>query len=80
MNWLNALILYRELLKLFQEINYWERLQFEIPHYAIEIYGKKEELRNLRENVLLVVRDYNRSVDGSYFSLFIIFSGTFLTC
>jgi dynein heavy chain len=36
---------------------------FETPHYVAEIYQKKEDLRVLRENVLLVVRDYNRYVD-----------------
>ena len=50
----------RSLLKLFQEIHYWERLMFEIPHYAADVYTKREDLRNLREHVLLVVRDYNR--------------------
>ena len=35
---------------------------FETPHYVAEIYQKKEDLRVLRENVLLVVRDYNRFV------------------
>lgn len=53
---------YRALLKMFQEIHYWERLIFEIPHYAADVYAKREDLRNLREHVLLVVRDYNRSV------------------
>ena len=52
----------KTLLKLFQEINYWERLMFEIPHYAADVYSKREELRVLRENVLLVVRDYNRII------------------
>ena len=33
---------------------------FEIPHYAADVYTKREDLRNLREHVLLVVRDYNR--------------------
>ena len=50
----------RFLLKMFQEIHYWERLVFEIPHYAAEAYQKRDDLRNLREHVLLVVRDYNR--------------------
>ena len=50
----------RELLKMFQEIHYWERLMFETPHYAIDVYNKREDLRGLREHVLLVVRDYNR--------------------
>ncbi len=47
-------------MKLFQEIHYWERLMFEIPHYAAEVYTKREDLRSAREHVLLVVRDYNR--------------------
>ncbi|KAL2079072.1 hypothetical protein ACEWY4_024816 [Coilia grayii] len=50
----------RGLLNMFNEIHYWERLLFEIPHYVSEVYQRREELRNLRENVLLVVRDYNR--------------------
>uniref|UniRef100_H2ZI86 Dynein axonemal heavy chain 2 n=1 Tax=Ciona savignyi TaxID=51511 RepID=H2ZI86_CIOSA len=52
----------RSLLKLFNEIHYWERLMFEIPHYVNEVYLKREELRSLREHVLLVVRDYNRII------------------
>jgi len=52
----------RTLLKLFNEIHYWERMLFEIPHYVSEVYQRKEELHNLRENVLLVVKDYNRLV------------------
>ncbi|KAL8578353.1 Dynein heavy chain 2, axonemal [Nucella lapillus] len=52
----------RLLLKMFQEIHYWERLIFEVPHYAMEVYARQEDLRNLREHVLLVVRDYNRII------------------
>ena len=52
------------LLKLFGEMHYWERLRFEVPHYATEIYQQCEELRVLRENVLLIVRDYNRIVSS----------------
>nr|XP_022345562.1 dynein heavy chain 2, axonemal-like isoform X2 [Crassostrea virginica] len=52
----------RGLLKMFQEIHYWERLMFEIPHYATNVYNKREDLRSLREHVLLVVRDYNRII------------------
>ncbi|XP_069776189.1 dynein axonemal heavy chain 2 isoform X3 [Narcine bancroftii] len=51
------------LLELFDEIHYWERLLFEIPHYVMEIYQRREELRKLRESVLLVVRDYNSILD-----------------
>ena len=35
---------------------------FEIPHYAADVYQRREELRNLREHVMLVVRDYNRVI------------------
>ena len=41
---------------------------FETPHYVSELYMKKEDLRILRENVLLVVRDYNRLVLKQYMS------------
>lgn len=50
------------LLKLFGEMHYWERLRFEVPHYAVDIYQQCEELRVLRENVMLIIRDYNRII------------------
>ena len=50
----------RPLLKLLQELHYWERLQFDIPHYTSDIYIRRGELRISRESVLLIVRDYNR--------------------
>ena len=59
---MSYVVIYRNLLKLFNEIHYWEKLMFETPHYVSELYMKKEDLRILRENVLLVVRDYNRFV------------------
>ncbi|KAJ8389318.1 hypothetical protein AAFF_G00121830 [Aldrovandia affinis] len=52
----------KNLLKMFNEIQYWERLQFEIPHCVSEVYQRREDLRSLRESVLLVVRDYNRII------------------
>nr|XP_060635826.1 dynein axonemal heavy chain 2 [Anolis sagrei ordinatus] len=52
----------KHLLKLFVEIHYWERVLFEIPHYVVEVYERREDLRNLRENLLLVARDYNRII------------------
>ncbi|XP_045081518.1 dynein axonemal heavy chain 2 isoform X2 [Coregonus clupeaformis] len=52
----------KNLLKMFNEIHYWERLLFEIPHYVSDVYQRKEELRSMRESVLLVVRDYNRII------------------
>jgi len=45
---------------MFQEIYYWERLGFETPHYASDAFAKNDEQRYLRENILLIVRDYNR--------------------
>ncbi|XP_036403568.1 dynein heavy chain 2, axonemal [Megalops cyprinoides] len=52
----------RNLLKMFNEISYWERLAVEIPHQVLEVYQRREDLRSLRESVLLVVRDYNRII------------------
>ncbi|KAI9188053.1 hypothetical protein H9P43_002444 [Blastocladiella emersonii ATCC 22665] len=49
----------KDMLKLFAEIVYWQKLKFDIPYYVQEVYAKREELRVLRENVLLVIRDYN---------------------
>ena len=51
---------FRRLDKIFQEVYYWERLNIDIPHYVRMVYNRKEELRSLKEHVLLVVRDYNR--------------------
>ena len=50
----------RSLLILFVEIDYWERLLFETPHYVVNVAERAEDLRILRENLLLVARDYNR--------------------
>ena len=49
---------------MFSEMHYWERMRFELPHYSREIYMKKEQLRVLRENVLLVMRDYNHIISN----------------
>ena len=49
----------RSLLQLFSEVHYWERLHFEIPYVAMDISAHRERYRCLRENVMLVVRDYN---------------------
>ena len=52
------------LMKVFCEMYYWERMRFEIPHYSREIYMKREQLRILRENVMLVMRDYNHIISN----------------
>ncbi|CAI5672498.1 unnamed protein product [Oreochromis niloticus] len=48
------------LLNLFSEIQCWDRLKFEIPQSVSDIYQDREDLRGLRQQVLLLVREYNR--------------------
>ena len=50
--------------KLLNEMRCWERLRFEIPHFATDIYQLFEQLRVLRESVMLIVRDYNRVIQS----------------
>lgn len=65
----NVLTLYRyfvsflssDLLNLFSEIQCWDRLKFEIPQSVSDIYQDRDDLRGLRQQVLLLVREYNRS-------------------
>lgn len=57
-NFLNVTF-HKDLSRLFSEVHYWQKLKMDIPFNANELYSKKEELRCLNENVLLVVRDYN---------------------
>lgn len=56
----------RNILKMFNEIHYWERLKFEIPHFVSVLYQCREDMHTLRENVLLLVKDYNRSAQCSH--------------
>jgi len=50
-----------DLISLFSEVSYWEKFQgeFAIPYVAHDLCNKKEQLRVMRENVMLVVRAYN---------------------
>ncbi|POM79920.1 Dynein heavy chain, partial [Phytophthora palmivora] len=52
----------RPLLNLFSEVHYWQYFngEIQIPYMAHDICNQKEQLRVLREHVMLVVRDYNR--------------------
>ncbi|KAF0304891.1 Dynein-1-beta heavy chain, flagellar inner arm I1 complex [Amphibalanus amphitrite] len=43
----------RYLLKLFQEVYYWERLNMEIPPQCYDVFRRREEMRHLREARLL---------------------------
>ncbi len=56
-----CVLLSRNLLNLFSEIHYWDRLKFEIPQCVSDIFQDREDLRGLRERALLLIRDYNRS-------------------
>ena len=50
------------LLTTYQEIALFHRLGFDIPQSANDVYMKREDMRLLREHVLLVLRDYNRII------------------
>ena len=54
----------KQLLALFTEVHYWERLHYTIPYVAMELASQREKYRLLRETVLLVVHDYNRILSG----------------
>ena len=49
----------KDLLSLFHEVQYWERLRLDIPYIAMEIQSQRERFRILQEQVLLVAKDYN---------------------
>ncbi|XP_069015317.1 dynein axonemal heavy chain 2 [Embiotoca jacksoni] len=51
-----------ELLLLFSEICYWDRQKFEIPQCVSGFYQDREDIRRLRERVLLLIMDYNRII------------------
>jgi len=46
------------------KVRYWERLGFEVPYAASDITKHAERYRVLRENVMLVVRDYNSNLSS----------------
>jgi dynein heavy chain len=51
----------KTLLRLFLEVRCWEKLggDFTIPYAALDISTGQDQLRVVRESVMLVVRDYN---------------------
>ena len=53
----------RTLHMVFAEVQFWERLRFEIPYTAMDVAAGRERFRCLRENVSLVVREYNGILD-----------------
>lgn len=54
------------ILQLFQEGYYWQKLgsKYQMPFAAQELSVQEGKLRLLRENVLWVVRDYNKIIDS----------------
>ena len=52
----------KQVLATYQEISLFHRIGFEIPPAAADAYSKREDMRLLREHVLLVLRDYNRII------------------
>jgi len=51
-----------DLHKVILEVQYWNKLLtygVNLPHHLVALLQKKEQLRVLRENVMLIVRDYN---------------------
>nr|XP_046242172.1 dynein axonemal heavy chain 2 isoform X2 [Scatophagus argus] len=51
-----------DILNLFSEIEYWDRLKYEIPPCVRPIYQRRESLKTLRESALLLIRNYNRII------------------
>ena len=54
----------KDLMRLFQEVRYWEKLMFPIPYGAMEMASQREKFRIIRDNVMMVVRDYNQILDA----------------
>lgn len=52
----------RQLLAMSQEVQHWERLRMAVPYIAMEIQAQREKYRVLRDNMLMVVRDYNKVI------------------
>jgi dynein heavy chain len=51
------------LLRLFREHKYWERMGADIPQAVQDMAHRSEEMRTLRGFIMLVVRDYNTIIE-----------------
>lgn len=58
----------RQLLAMSQEVQHWERLRMAVPYIAMEIQAQREKYRVLRDNMLMVVRDYNKVIGFAAYS------------
>ncbi|XP_068166166.1 dynein axonemal heavy chain 2 [Antennarius striatus] len=50
------------LLDLFLETKYWDKLKYDIPQQVYDIYQHWDDLSDLREGTLLLIRNYNRVI------------------
>lgn len=53
---------FRTILDIFQEVKYWDSLNFEAPTYLKSICARTESIKFIYECVLNVVLDYNRII------------------
>ncbi|XP_068615161.1 dynein axonemal heavy chain 2-like [Brachionichthys hirsutus] len=51
-----------KLFDLFLETKYWHKLKYEIPQHVHDIYQLSDDLSDLREGTLLLIRNYNRVI------------------
>lgn len=51
---------HKDLLAMNLEVHHWECMRMSIPYIALEINAQREKYRVLRDNILMVVRDYNK--------------------
>lgn len=51
---------HKDLLSMSSEVHNWERMRMAIPYIAMEINAQREKYRVHRDNILMVVRDYNK--------------------
>lgn len=64
-------------MKAFREVDYWEQLNYELPQHIYDVLVRRETYRVQRENVQLVVREYNRFLCFAVF-LFLFYFSEFL--
>ena len=51
---------HKDLLSMTQEVHNWERMRMSVPYIAMEINAQRDKYRVLRDNIVMVVRDYNK--------------------
>lgn len=51
---------HKDLLSMTREVYNWERMRMSVPYIALEINAQRDKYRVLRDNIIMVVRDYNK--------------------